>query len=92
MRDDPSYTPSNELVAFLAAGSEPIYIGFGSIVLEDARLMTDTILEACRLAGVRVIVSRGWSKLGSNNPNTPNVLYLGDCPHGKMELADPNST
>jgi UDP:flavonoid glycosyltransferase YjiC (YdhE family) len=89
MRDEPSYTPPDELAAFLAAGPEPIYVGFGSIVLEDAVRMTNTILEACRLAGVRVIVSRGWSKLGGSDPNTDDVLYLGDCPHGKMELAIP---
>ncbi|QKD56925.2 uncharacterized protein FOBCDRAFT_186169 [Fusarium oxysporum Fo47] len=81
MRDEPSYTPPDELAAFLAAGPEPIYVGFGSIVLEDAVRMTNTILEACGLAGVRVIVSRGWSKLGGSDPNTDDVLYLGDCPH-----------
>ncbi|QKD57890.2 uncharacterized protein FOBCDRAFT_186963 [Fusarium oxysporum Fo47] len=81
MRDEPSYTPPDELAAFLAAGPEPIYVGFGSIVLEDAVSMTNTILEACGLAGVRVIVSRGWSKLGGSDPNTDDVLYLGDCPH-----------
>lgn len=92
MRDEPSYNPPDELADFLASGPEPIYVGFGSIVLEDALKMTETILEACRLAEVRVIVSQGWSKLGGDSPNTPDVLYLGDCPHGKMESTIPITT
>jgi len=61
----------------------PIYIGFGSIVMEDAMKITDIILEAVRACGVRAIVSKGWSKLGADRSD-PNVLFLGDCPHGNI--------
>ncbi|KAH7150277.1 hypothetical protein B0J13DRAFT_549849 [Dactylonectria estremocensis] len=81
LRDEPSYTPLPDLEAFLAKESPPVYVGFGSIVLEDAAEMTRVIKEACKRIGVRVIVSRGWSKLGGDEPNTDSLFYLGDCPH-----------
>jgi len=78
-RDSPAYTPPPDLVAFLLAGPPPVYIGFGSIVIDNPEAMTTTILEAVRASGVRAIISRGWSNLGG--PELPNVFYLGDCPH-----------
>ncbi|KKA30686.1 hypothetical protein TD95_004632 [Thielaviopsis punctulata] len=81
LRDEPSYTPPSDLENFLSMGPQPVYIGFGSIVLDDATKMTELITDACRQVGVRAIVSRGWSKLGGDAPNTDSVFYLGDCPH-----------
>ncbi|KAJ5812656.1 hypothetical protein N7474_008957 [Penicillium riverlandense] len=57
------YTPSESLQAFLDAGSPPIYIGFGSIVIDDPKSLTLLLLEAVRLAGVRAVISTGWSGL-----------------------------
>ena len=85
-REETPYTPDRELAEFLKSGPMPIYIGFGSIVMEDAAKMTDIILEAIRACGVRAIVSKGWSKLGTNRSD-PNVLFIGDCPHGKKSSA-----
>ncbi|KAF7889829.1 uncharacterized protein EAF02_002244 [Botrytis sinoallii] len=79
-REETPYTPDRELAEFLKSGPMPIYIGFGSIVMEDAAKMTEIILEATRACGVRAIVSKGWSKLGTNRSD-PNVLFIGDCPH-----------
>ncbi|KAF7898331.1 hypothetical protein EAF00_004777 [Botryotinia globosa] len=79
-REETPYTPDRELAEFLKSGPMPIYIGFGSIVMEDAAKMTEIILEATRACGVRAIVSKGWSKLGTNRSD-PNVLFVGDCPH-----------
>ncbi|CAI6321577.1 unnamed protein product [Periconia digitata] len=81
MRDEPVYTPPEDLANFLRAGPAPVYIGFGSIVLEDAKKMTQLILHACKTAGVRVVISRGWSKLGGDDSSAGDVFYLGDCPH-----------
>ncbi|KAK4118847.1 glycosyltransferase family 1 protein [Parathielavia appendiculata] len=82
-RDPPSFNPDPELAKFLDAGTPPIYIGFGSIVIDDAEALTNTLLEAVRSTGVRAIISRGWSKLGGNRTLDlgANVFYLGDCPH-----------
>ncbi|KAJ7254670.1 hypothetical protein B0H12DRAFT_1202254 [Mycena haematopus] len=78
-RKPPDYTPPPELDAFLRAGPPPVYIGFGSMIIDDPGRMSAMVLGAVRLAGVRAIISRGWSKL--DGPPLPDVLYLGDCPH-----------
>lgn len=89
-----NYTPPESLTTFLNAGPSPIYIGFGSIVVDDPTTLLTTILAAVKQTGVRAIVSKGWSDLSlsasiSNTDSThtaepeqdPNILYLDDCPH-----------
>jgi len=80
-RDPPSYEPSEDLARFLDDGPQPIYIGFGSIVIEDPKALTDTILQALKLTGTRALVSRGWSKLGEGYDSSDTVFFLDDCPH-----------
>ncbi|GKT83915.1 sterol glucosyltransferase [Colletotrichum tofieldiae] len=74
-----SYTPSPELANFLKNGPTPIYIGFGSIVIDNPDEMTKILVEAVRSTGVRAIISKGWSNLGGIESD--DVLFLGDCPH-----------
>lgn len=81
-RDAPKYEPEPELANFLRNGTAPVYIGFGSIVIDDPHKLTETILDAVRESGTRAIVSKGWSKLGSQLPSeSENVLFIDDCPH-----------
>ncbi|OAL45249.1 UDP-glucose,sterol transferase, partial [Pyrenochaeta sp. DS3sAY3a] len=81
-RDPPPYNPPQDIDQFLRAGPPPVYIGFGSIVIDDPAKMTSMILEAVRTLGVRAIVSRGWSNLGEGLPDYNNdILFIGDCPH-----------
>ncbi|KAJ3370567.1 hypothetical protein HDU91_006058 [Kappamyces sp. JEL0680] len=75
-----NYTPPSDLVSFLNAGPEPVYIGFGSIVLDDPDGLTDLIFRAVQQAGVRAIVSKGWGGFGGKRP-PDNVFLLGNCPH-----------
>ncbi|KAI9737226.1 MAG: hypothetical protein M1818_005758 [Claussenomyces sp. TS43310] len=75
-----NYTPPAELVAFLEAGPPPVYIGFGSIVVDDPVSFTSLIFEALKLAGVRAIVSKGWGGIGGEQP-PDDVFLLGNCPH-----------
>jgi hypothetical protein len=42
--------------------------------------MLDTILGAVRLAGVRAVISKGWSDLGGDFDDD-NIFFVGDCPH-----------
>ncbi|KAJ7182660.1 putative sterol glucosyltransferase [Mycena crocata] len=78
-RDPPIYTPPPDLDAFLRAGPPPVYIGFGSIIIDDPQGMSAILIEAVQATGVRAIISRGWSKL--DGPPLPNIFFLGDCPH-----------
>ncbi|KAJ5688317.1 hypothetical protein N7536_010936 [Penicillium majusculum] len=80
--DELSYSAPADLVNFLQAGPPPVYFGFGSIVVDDPERLTNVILEATRECGVRAIISKGWSKLGGENPqNTTQALFIGDCAH-----------
>ncbi|KAM5345672.1 hypothetical protein ACJ41O_011533 [Fusarium nematophilum] len=78
-RKAPDFTPPLDLESFLAAGPPPVYIGFGSIVLEDPDAVVKTILDAVNALGVRAIISKGWSKLSGSA--SENVYWIGDCPH-----------
>jgi UDP:flavonoid glycosyltransferase YjiC (YdhE family) len=80
-RDAPQYIPDSDLGAFLLDGAPPIYIGFGSIVIDDADKLTAILVDAVKATGVRAIISKGWSKLGANQPADRDIFYLGDCPH-----------
>jgi sterol 3beta-glucosyltransferase len=42
-------------------GKKLVYVGFGSVVVEDSALLTKTIAEAVIKADVRCILSKGWS-------------------------------
>lgn len=74
------YKPDPELQAFLDAGPPPVYIGFGSIVVDDPDALTKMIFEATKKAGVRALVSKGWGNVGGSNP-PDNVHLLGNVPH-----------
>ncbi|KAM0322761.1 hypothetical protein ACHAQA_009352 [Verticillium albo-atrum] len=78
-REAPMYEPPKELADFLQAGPPPIYIGFGSIVIDDPAGLSKMLLEAVRITGTRALISRGWSKL--SGPESDQVMFLGDCPH-----------
>ena len=76
----PAYDPPSDLVQFLRSGTPPIYIGFGSIVIDDPTHLTNVIIESIKSSGVRAIISRGWSSIGAAE-GTDSIFYLDDCPH-----------
>ncbi|KAH7394543.1 hypothetical protein BKA66DRAFT_303361 [Pyrenochaeta sp. MPI-SDFR-AT-0127] len=77
-----NYTPDPELAAFLDAGEPPVYIGFGSIVVDDPNAMTAMIFDAVKITGKRALVSKGWGGLGADELGKPEgVFMLGNCPH-----------
>ncbi|KAK5231431.1 hypothetical protein LTR72_000612 [Exophiala xenobiotica] len=77
-----NYTPAKDLANFLAAGPPPVYIGFGSIVVDDPNAMTKMIFEAIKKTGQRALVSKGWGGLGADQLGIPDgVFMLGNCPH-----------
>ncbi|KAL0930991.1 udp-transferase [Colletotrichum truncatum] len=77
-----SFEPPSDLEKFLAAGEEPVYIGFGSIVVDDADRFTQMIFDAVKMAGVRALVSKGWGGLGGDEMEVPdNIFMLENTPH-----------
>ncbi|WP_329047349.1 glycosyltransferase [Amycolatopsis sp. NBC_01488] len=75
---DPGWTPPAELTDFLAAGSPPVYVGFGSMELDEPEKVSALVMAALRQAGLRGIVSAGWSGLTASGDD---VLTVGDVPH-----------
>lgn len=76
------YTPPDDLASFLAAGPPPIYVGFGSIVVDDPNAMTELIFNAVKGTNQRAIVSKGWGGFGAEQIGIPDgVFMLGNCPH-----------
>jgi len=77
-----SFTPDPDLAAFLDAGPPPVYIGFGSIVVDDPNAMTSLIFEAIKKTGQRALVSKGWGAFGADALGVPEgVFMLGNVPH-----------
>lgn len=75
-----TFTPPDPLTEFLSNGEPPIYIGFGSIVVDDADKFTEMIFEAVKIAGVRALVSKGWGGLGGDDV-PDNIFMLENTPH-----------
>ncbi|EMC98969.1 glycosyltransferase family 1 protein [Baudoinia panamericana UAMH 10762] len=77
-----NYTPAPDLKAFLDAGPPPVYIGFGSIVLDDPNEMTKLLFDAVRITGQRALISKGWGGMGADELGKPDgVFMLGNVPH-----------
>ena len=74
------YQPPAALAEFLDAGEAPIYVGFGSVLVENPAATAHTIFAALDKAGARGVVSAGWAQLGGGPP-PPNVFVIGDTPH-----------
>ncbi|CAG8039355.1 unnamed protein product [Penicillium nalgiovense] len=76
------YTPPQEITAFLEAGPVPIYVGFGSIVVDSQTKLRRIVLKAIKDAGQRAIISKGWANFGVENTEfSENVLIIGNVPH-----------
>ena len=76
-----SFEPPEGLSSFLEAGEPPVYIGFGSIVIDDPDRFTALIFEAVEKAGVRALVSKGWGDLGGEENVPDNIYMLENTPH-----------
>lgn len=76
-----SFKPPEDLQKFLDEGEPPIYIGFGSIVVDDPDEFTKLIFKAVEIAGVRALVSKGWGGFGSNADTPNNIFMLENTPH-----------
>lgn len=75
---DLGWKPSQSLQDFIAKaradGKPLVYIGFGSIVVENPKAMTRSIVKAVLKSDVRAILNKGWSaRMASSNDNEPEV-------------------
>ncbi|MBZ0276030.1 MAG: glycosyltransferase, partial [Anaerolineae bacterium] len=78
--DRDGWQPSPELSDFLAAGSPPVYFGFGSMTNRDPAQLTSILLEALRQSGQRGLLLTGWGGI-SQRDLPDNVLMIDSAPH-----------
>ncbi|KAF7548696.1 hypothetical protein G7Z17_g6868 [Cylindrodendrum hubeiense] len=90
------WEPPKELQDFIdkarADGKKLVYVGFGSIIVNDPGKMTQEVIDAVQKADVRCILSKGWSdrispkddpsKPRSEEPKLPAEIHvIKSAPH-----------
>ncbi|KAI0530620.1 hypothetical protein KFK09_000165 [Dendrobium nobile] len=81
-----NYEPPEQLVKWLASGEKPIYIGFGSLPVQEPEKMTKIIVEALEITGQRGIINKGWGGLGDLPEPKESVYLLDNVPHDWLFL------
>ncbi|GLU07871.1 hypothetical protein SLE2022_248100 [Rubroshorea leprosula] len=81
-----NYEPPESLVKWLEAGSKPIYIGFGSLPVQEPEKMTQIIVEALEKTEQRGIINKGWGGLGDLAEPKDFIYLLDNCPHDWLFL------
>ncbi|OCK82777.1 glycosyltransferase family 1 protein [Lepidopterella palustris CBS 459.81] len=86
------WEPPADLVEFIRKartdGKKLVYVGFGSIVIDDPAALTKTVVDSVLKADVRCILSKGWSdRLGTKDaskpefPLPPDIFQIQSAPH-----------
>ncbi|KAK2730968.1 udp-glucose:sterol glycosyltransferase [Colletotrichum kahawae] len=89
------WKPSQELTDFIAKAradeKKLVYVGFGSIIVNDTAKMTQEVIDAVLKADVRCILSKGWSDRIKQDDDTgpkkeepvmpPEIHVIKSAPH-----------
>ncbi|MDO5628176.1 MAG: glycosyltransferase [Mobilicoccus sp.] len=78
---DPEVAQVARLEAFLARGSAPVFVGFGTCPVVDPQADLDLFVRAAERAGVRIVVQ---PQPGVQVPESPGVVALGEFPHDRL--------
>nr|XP_043610112.1 sterol 3-beta-glucosyltransferase UGT80A2-like isoform X2 [Erigeron canadensis] len=81
-----NYKPPEDLVRWLESGPKPIYIGFGSLPVQEPEKMTQTIVKALEKTGQRGIINKGWGGLGNLKEPKDFIYTLDNVPHDWLFL------
>lgn len=91
-----NYSPPRDLAEFLNKARQEekkiVYIGFGSMLVDDAAAMTRTVIDAVSSADVRCILSKGWADRNADEkdkeksqtddiPIPPEIFQIKSAPH-----------
>lgn len=80
---DLKWTPPEGLTDFIAKAKHDdvpiVYIGFGSIVVPHPHAMTRSIIKGVLKAGVRAIISKGWSDRMSKDKDEEEIVMPPEC-------------
>lgn len=77
---EPDWQPPQALKDFLEAGPPPVYVGFGSMPLDDPAAQTKATVQALGRIGARGILATGWG--GLEAMELPDSIHVLDAaPH-----------
>ena len=68
------------LKRFLAAGSRPVYAGFGSMPKSDQARLVPLLASAARTAGRRLVIAKFWPE-AAEIPPADDLFYIHRYPH-----------
>ena len=68
-----------DLIQWFQEGEMPVFIGFGSMVIEGTTALSTIIMEAAKISGSRIVVQSSWSKLDVSTE--PLCRNIGPAPH-----------
>ncbi|MEV6319452.1 glycosyltransferase [Streptomyces sp. NPDC051776] len=74
--EQPQWTPSPHILAFLESGSPPVFVGFGSMSTRDPEATDRIVRTALRRAGLRGVLT------GDPGTSNDDILVVQDIPHG----------
>ncbi len=74
------WSPPEPLMRFLAGGSPPVYVGFGSMPSQDADRLTGMVVAALDRVGQRGILATGWGGLQAGD-RSDRIHVLDAAPH-----------
>jgi sterol 3beta-glucosyltransferase len=73
------YHPPARITDFLAAGEAPVYVGFGSMAVDDPETLAREVMDGLRRAGKRGVLSTGYGAMADVGGD--DMLFVGDVPH-----------
>lgn len=75
------WRPPPALERFLSAGEKPVYIGFGSMSVDDPEGVQTAITRAISMTGARAVVAAGWSGLSGEAASSDRIFSVASAPH-----------
>ena len=79
----PDWAMPSTLQDFIAGGSAPVYVGFGSMPAMSSETLTEAIVGALRLTGRRGLLLSGGGAI-SPSLQDPDLYVLQDAPHDRI--------
>lgn len=80
LKQSGNWSPPQELLNFLAEGTPPVYVGFGSMASSQSKKVTKIIIDALEKSGVRAVLATGWG--GLDTVQLPETIFRVDSiPH-----------
>ncbi|MBI5351200.1 MAG: glycosyltransferase family 1 protein [Chloroflexi bacterium] len=80
--DSTGWNPPNDLLDFLQKGTQPVYVGFGSVGdSSQAVQLTELVMDALERSGQRGVLATGWNGMSKLDHIPKNIFILESAPH-----------